>query len=598
MWRCGILFLILSLLFNLSSIFANQESSLDLEPIVVSKSKIHLLNPYSLEFGNLTGTYSSSPIESLVFSPLDLESRSPQQDIQTDFSLRGSTFQGVSLLLDGQRINDPQTAHYNCDIPLTREDIEKIEVAPGASSSLFGPDAIGGAINILFKEPRENKIAIELGGGSFQTKSGLFSITRKKENLGVRFSLESQESDGFSYDTDFKKFTGRLDSILDIPYGEFNFGLGYLEKEFGAYDFYTPGLGFPSFEWTKTYLFNTGIILDKEGLIIKPNFLWRRHYDKFMLDKTGVRSTYLNHHQSDVYTPNLYFQKDTEVLGKIGCGLEYGQERIISTNLGKHGRNHKSVFMDENKDLTPRFSFGLSGRWDDFAGFDSIYTGALNLKFRLTEKGEFSLGMGKNIRIPSFTELYYSDPTTSGNPNLCAEKALNYQCGYSYKEGRLSAGITFFLRQEKDLLDWIKRTPGQAKWQIENITEAQVKGIEDYLKFNLNQYFSIDSNYTYIDKRIDDHSYLYKYGPNYASHLVNAVFSFHLPFGLQSISATYKKRPGRDGWFLLNTHFSYNFRKNSQLFLEISNLLNVGYQEIVGIPQPGRWAEVGVRMEW
>jgi len=320
MFRCGIFAFIL--LVNFGFVFADQEASLDLEPIVISKNKVHPLEAYTLASKDLKESTLSSPFETLSLLPLDLESRSPQQDIQTDFSLRGSTFQGVLLLLDGQRINDPQTAHYNCDIPLTREDIEKIEVVPGVSSSLFGPDAIGGAVNILFKKPQENKIVIELGAGSYQEKYSLFSISRKKENSGIRFSLERQESGGFSYDTDFKKFTGRLDSILDIPYGEFNLGLGYLEKEFGAYDFYTPGLGFPSFEWTKTYLFNTGIILDKEGLIIKPNFLWRRHYDKFMLDKTGLRSKYLNHHQSDVYTPNLYFQKDTEVFGKIGWGLE------------------------------------------------------------------------------------------------------------------------------------------------------------------------------------------------------------------------------------------------------------------------------------
>jgi len=587
------------LLVHSGFVFADQESSLNLEPIVISKNKADLLEAYTLESEDLKESTLSSLFERLNLLPLDIESRSPQQDIQTDFSLRGSTSQGVLLLFDGQRINDPQTAHYNCDIPLTREDIEKIEVVPGVSSSLFGPDAIGGTVNILFKAPRENKIVIELKGGSYQTKSGIFSISRKKDNLGLRLSLERQESAGFSYDTDFKKFTGRLDSILDVPCGEFNFGFGYLEKEFGAYDFYTPGLDFPSFEWTKTYLLNTGIVLDKlDSFILKPNFLWRRHYDKFMLDKTGLRSQYLNHHQSDVYTPSLYLEKDTEVLGKIGWGLEYGQERIISTNLGQHERNHKSIFMDENKDLNSQFSLGLSGRWDDFTGFESVYTGALNLKFRLSEKSEFHFGMGKNIRIPSFTELYYSDPTTSGNPDLCAEDALNYQFGYIYNEGKLSAGLTFFLRQEKDMLDWIKRTPDQAKWQIENITEAQVKGIEDYLKFDLNQYFTIDSNYTYIDKHIDDHSYLYKYGPNYASHLINTLFSFHLPFGMQSISATYKKRPGRGGWFLLNTYFSYNFRKNSQLFLEMSNLLNVEYQEIVGIPQPGRCLQTGVRMEW
>jgi outer membrane receptor protein involved in Fe transport len=73
---------------------------------------------------------------------------------------------------------------------------------------------------------------------------------------------------------------------------------------------------------------------------------------------------------------------------------------------------------------------------------------------------------------------------------------------------------------------------------------------------------------------------------------------FKLPFGVQTIGFTYKKKPLRDGWFILNTGFSYNLNKNSQIFFKITNLLNVEYQEIEGIPQPGRWIESGLRFEW
>jgi len=598
MFRCGILFLILSLLFNLSSIFANQESPLDLGPIVVSKSKIHLLNPYSLEFGNLTDTYSSSPIESLIFSPLDLQSRSLKEGIQSDFSLRGSTFQGVLLLLDGQRINDPQTAHHNADLPLTKEDIERIEVIPGVGSSLFGPDAMGGAVNFIVKKPKTKNMVLELSAGSHEAKSGIFSISDKIENLGFRFSLEREESDGFRYDTDFKKFTTRLDSSMDLPCGEFNLGMGYLEKEFGAYDFYTPGLGYPSKEWTKTYLFNTGIILDKEGLIIKSNFLWRRHYDKFMLDKTQIRTTYLNHHRTDIFTPNIYFQKEVEGVGRVGLGLEYGQEQINSTNLGMRNRKHRSIFMDESKDLTQRISFGLSGRWDDFDGFESIYTGSVNARYRLSKEDSLHFGISRNMRVPSFTELYYNDPTSIGNIGLAAEKALNYEIGYDYIKDGLSLGTTFFLRYEEDCIDWIKRTPTQTKWQVENITKGEVTGIESYLNLAFNKRFSLISNYTYINKSIDGQGYLYKYGANYIRHLVNTTLTFSLPFGTQGIGLTYKKRPQRDGWVLLQANLNYSLNKHSQVFCKITNLLNVKYQEIKGIPQPGRWIELGLRFEW
>lgn len=596
--RCVLFFIII--VFNVFHLgLCAEDFSWDLGSIVISKSQVHLLNPYILDIAKQPNLIFNSVIESLSFSPLDLQSRSLKGGIQADFSLRGSTFQGVLILMDGSRINDPQTGHHNCDIPLTKEDIERIEIIPAVGSSIFGPDAIGGAINILTKKPKEKKWVLEFTGGQYQTKSGLLSLTEKIDNLGIRFSLENQESAGFYKDTDFKKFTTTLNSSLDIPDGEFDINLGYLEKEFGAYDFYTPALGYPSKEWTKTYLLNCGLSLNRQGFMMKPNFLWRRHFDKFMLDKTQVRSRYLNHHRTDVFIPNIYFQKELGILGRMGLGLEYGQERINSTNLGKHKRKHKSIFMDESKDLTPKLSLGLSFRSDDYDDFNQEYTGSLNLRYKLSEKNEFHFGVSRNIRLPSFTELYYNDPTTLGDAGLSEEKSLNYQVGYDYKKEGLSWGTAFFFRQEKDFIDWIKRSPNQAKWQVENITESEVFGIENCLRLKINQNFSLDSNYTYIDKRINDRGYLYKYGPNYIQHLINTTFSLNLPFGvLDHIGFTYKKKPNRDGWLLLNTRLSYNLNKNSQIFLNISNLLNVEYQEIEGIPQPGRWAEAGLRFQW
>jgi outer membrane receptor protein involved in Fe transport len=49
---------------------------------------------------------------------------------------------------------------------------------------------------------------------------------------------------------------------------------------------------------------------------------------------------------------------------------------------------------------------------------------------------------------------------------------------------------------------------------------------------------------------------------------------------------------------LLNARLNYNLNKHSSLFLDVTNLCNVEYQEIEGIPQPGRWVEGGFRLEW
>lgn len=592
---CG-LFIIL---FIFASFYVYAQEAMDLDKIIVSKSKIYTYQEYCLEAEDIASLPYNSLIEYFSVLPLDSQSRSAKGGIQSDFSIRGSNFTGVLFLINGQRINDPQTAHHNSDIPFTKEDIREINILPGVSSSLFGPDAIGGAVNIILNKPKENKLVFESSYGSYHSWSGLTSISRVEGDLGIRFSVEKEKAGAFIYDRDFDNFTSSFSSFLDIPLGELAINFGYQDKEFGAFDFYTPYLGFPSREWTKTYLIDSTVTLEKDGFIIKPNFLWRRHFDKFVLDETQVRSKYLNYHRSDVYAPNIYLQRPGLALGDLGLGLGYSQESIRSTNLGKHSRSHQSIFLDDSKNLTDRLSLGLSARFDNFDGFGEVASGSANLKLLASDFNAFSLGISRNIRIPSFTELYYNDPTTIGNPDLSEEESLNYQLGYEYNDkGSLSFGAMGFFRREDNFIDWVKYSATQAKWEAENITEAKVSGVEAFLKFKINQYLDISSNYTYVNKIIDDQGLIYKYGPSYTKHLWNNLLSIKLPFGKQGIGLGYNKKPGRNSYLLVNTRFSYDINNYTQAFLIITNLTNTAYEEIDGVPQPGRWFEAGVRLEW
>ncbi|MCX5706880.1 MAG: TonB-dependent receptor [Candidatus Omnitrophica bacterium] len=593
-------FVFILILFGcLSLAEAGENQPETLEKIVITKERVYLTQAYSLKSVNFSTLAFDSPVEALNVTPLDLQARSPQAGIQTDFSLRASNFQGVLILLNSQRINDPQTGHHNSDIPLTTEDLEKIDLIPGTGSSLFGSDSIGGAINFIVKKPEVRKIVLEVSGGQHKTFSGLFSATEKINNLGVRISVENKESLGFSEDTDYKKFTSNIASSLDIPDGEINLNYGYQDKEFGAYDFYTPGKGYESKEWTKTHLLDTGLKLNKAGFLIKPNFLWRRHHDKFMLDKTMIRSSSVNHHRTDILTPNIYFQKELEKIGRLGLGLEYGEEKISSDSLGHHTRRHSSLFLDNAKDLTDKLSFGLSWRFDDYNSSEKVYTGSINLRYQILVDSYLRFGVSRSMRLPSFTELYYSDDGyTVGNVNLSSEKSMNYETGFDFKKERLSGGITFFLRDERNFIDWIQNTSSPVRWQAKNISDAKVFGIEERLKLEINKIISLDANYTYINKDADDSGYIYKYGANYIRHLFNAECMLKLPFGTQSIGFTYKKKPVRGGWWLVNTRLNYSLNKQAQIFLAVTNLFNVEYQEIEGIPQPGRWVEGGLRLNW
>ncbi|MDD5771501.1 MAG: TonB-dependent receptor plug domain-containing protein, partial [Candidatus Omnitrophica bacterium] len=296
---CGLIIFNIFLAAVLSP--ASAGLSQELEPLVIVKQKQLLLNEYSTDNDQDEAFNYQSEVESLVNLPVDMQSRALTSGIEAGFSLRGSTTQQVLVLLDGQRINEPQTSYYNSDIPFTKEDISGISVIPGAGSGLFGPDAIGGAINFALEAPRKKGMVLESATGSNRNGYGLFSVSEKLDELGLRFSVEDSQSRGFRQDTDYKKFTSSLSSSYEFAQGSWHNYFGYQDKDFGAYDFYTPGQGYPSREETRTYLLDSGLDLDYEGFLVKPNFLWRRHYDKFTLDETGVRSTSVNQHRTDVF---------------------------------------------------------------------------------------------------------------------------------------------------------------------------------------------------------------------------------------------------------------------------------------------------------
>jgi vitamin B12 transporter len=587
-------FFITIILFFPSVAYASAGASLELDTLVITQQKPFLLNTYSSDNQETSAFNFQSTLKNLSNLPLDLQSRALESGIQSDFSLRGSTYSQVLILLNGQRINDPQTAHHNGDIPFTKEDIGQIEVIPGAGSSLFGPDAIGGAVNFTLKKPNEKSRVWEFAAGNQRNGYGLLSLSDRFGDLGLRVSVEDAQSRGFRDDTDYKKFTAALATDWQLPLGDWENNFGYQEKGFGAYDFYTPGMGFPSREWTKTYLFNSGLNLNPDGFLIKPNFMWRRHFDKFALDE---RVANYNDHRTDMFVPSVYLQKEAGLFGKVGLGLEAAQEKITSTSLGKHDRQQQSLYLDDRLKLGEFWDLSFSLRLDNFSDYDPAYTGSLALKFKLNEQAALNCGVSRSLRVPSFTELYYNDTTTLGNASLAPEQAWNYQTGFEVKADALSWGLVFFLRQEEQMIDWVRKDSAQ-KWQARNFTDDQVFGVECSLRKKINRLLNLDANYTYTDKAIDNQGYLYKYGPNYARHLVNAVFSLDLPFGRQEIGLNYKKRPGRDGWFLLNAGLNYNLNKNSKIFLSSTNILNVEYQDIAGIPQSGRYIQAGLRLSW
>src|SRR5579875_3639284 len=140
----------------LTTTFA-QEKNNDLDPVTITTS----LAP---ERTSQTGRdifvikgdrFADLPVHSidelLRYLPgIEIQSRGPM-GAQSDIVLRGGTFQQVLVILDGLRLNDPNSGHFTSYIPIAPSEIDRIEILKGASSAIYGSEAVGGVINIVTK---------------------------------------------------------------------------------------------------------------------------------------------------------------------------------------------------------------------------------------------------------------------------------------------------------------------------------------------------------------------------------------------------------------------------------------------------------------
>src|ERR1019366_2955067 len=99
-------------------------------------------------------------------SALDLRQRSPGA-LQADVSIRGATFGQTLVLLNGFRMDDVQTGHFNLDLPVPLEMLSSVEVLKGSGSALYGSDAIGGVINARTAPLDPGELRLLGGAGNF-----------------------------------------------------------------------------------------------------------------------------------------------------------------------------------------------------------------------------------------------------------------------------------------------------------------------------------------------------------------------------------------------------------------------------------------------
>lgn len=585
-------------ILSYSFIFAEQPYSL--EKIVVRPDKDcirtdSIKNNYSAQIVT-SSEIKEKNLSSFVdvfdyISGVDLRYRGTS-GIQGDLSLRGSTYEQVAVLIDGVNAIDPQTGHHNLDIPLTVFDIERVEVMKEGTSSLYGAGPQAGSINIITKKPQEKALHLNTLFGEHALNGCAFSFGLPQENLSSRFSFDHQISKAARANTDYEYKTASLYLNKDFDNAALDTLFGYQKKDFGADSFYS-NLFPEEEEHTETFFLKTGLDYTLNRGSTNNNLFFRKHRDKFILQRNNPTS--VNYHTTYVYGLNSNLALLTD-LGDFIFGLDTGRDEIYSTNLGKHTRLHEAGSIGFIPELSDKLSLDTRVRLDHYQKWGEQESFNLGASYSISDRLKFKGSIARSFRIPSFTELYYSDAANKGNADLKLEKSDNLNLGINFMPGPLDLGIGCFYRRGKNLIDWTRNSTSDP-WQATNLGRVDFQGIE--LSAKLKPHLVFSYNYTHADKKAG--GFFSKYALDILKHQLILEISppfFGLNFNWQ---LSYNQRYYGETYFIGNIYIGKKFNKNNfslEPFIRIDNLSDTKYTEVSGVLQPGRWFKSGLKFEW
>ena len=532
----------------------------------------------------------NSNVDYLQLDPqIDLQQRAPN-GVQADLSIDGSTFAETLVLLNGLRINDAQTAHHNMDIPIPLEAISNIEVLHGAGSTLYGSDAMGGAVNFITAPANATELRIRAGGGNqgFNQEHVLASLLVR--DWSETIAADRDFSSGFIRDRDYRSSSASSETRFKSSLGQTDIVFAGSDRPFGADQFYG---NFPSWERTKNWFASGEQDL---GERTTAAFGYRRHTDEFVLIRDNP-SIYENNHIDASWQAALRRDDRLSDAATLSYGGESQGDRITSNNLGEHARNREALYANLDFRTLRRFSLSAGAREELFSGGTNVFAPAVAASFWLRQDLKLRASVSRGFRLPTYTDLYYSDPTTVGDPALKPESTWNVEAGLDWDPmQRVSTGLTFFRRWDSNLIDYVQTAPGSL-YQATNITSLHFTGVEAHTLFRLPRQQEIRLAYTFLHgDQLLEPGVVSRYVFNYPSH--NAVFSWTGAWRDWLVART------RVGVTQRFEHQAYpvwdlSVARNSGLmrpYLQLANLGNTGYEEIPGVLMPSRSVIAGMEL--
>jgi iron complex outermembrane receptor protein len=517
---------------------------------------------------------------------------------QADLYIRGGGFDQTLLLIDGVKMDDAQTGHHTMNAALPIEVIERIEIVKGPAARVFGQNAFTGAINIVTKKSLENTVSANLELGSFHQLNGNVTAGIELDNSSHILHAGKVSSAGYRNNSDYDNSNYFYKSTFNKATLPIDIIATFMERRFGAQNFYTNNPSFNEYEETQNSLvaFSTSIITN--NLKIQPRVYWRRNQDIFLLRRFEP-AFYRNFHITNKVGAEANASYASK-LGITGFGLDLSQYYISSNNLGERQRFMATVFLEHRFNLIDgRLDVTPGAALTYFSDFNFRAFPGLDIGFEITPDLRAYGNIGYTYRIPTYTDLYYNDPVTSGNPDLEPEEAFAQELGIKYLGGKWSLTLALFNRDSENLIDYVRESTGDDVFTATNIREVNTRGLEFDAAYNfkLSKFTqTLSLGYSYIEDDIfEQNEDLSRYSLNTLRNQFTTRLSTRFFKNLsQNLVFKYGERNNGDDFNVLDFSIVYAF-KQMQLTLTASNILNEDYIETGFVPMPPSNVLFGLR---
>ena len=533
---------------------------------------------------------------------------------QSSLFIRGMESNHTVVLLNGRRLPPGLAGIYQLEF-LDVSTLESVQIIRGAASSLYGSDALAGAIDLRSTDARyveKNTISSFAEGGSFSTFRTGHKITLRDGRVGIALDTSYLETDNDRPSSAYDNGVIRGNIAYEIADGVYLDVLGYIQDSFTEVPGSSLSPAFPEQQINRN-----------QSSLFSPRFSMQRDDWDFSVFYSRTENA-LEATRDLFFNDNLLEQVGNEAeaifnwhptkeatytLGAGYYGYEFERTPLIPGpfNLpSEFAFAYNSVFAQADLELPWNFHLLTSGRYDDHDSFESKATYTAQLSHEIEATGTTLFGkVATGYKAPSGQDFIFLAPTI--NPaTIQPEESITRELGIrqTILNERSSVALTYFQNDVDNLIDVDPFT-----FVDPAIVDAESQGFELEFVYSPCENVRFYSNATWLDTEIIDGQYLGGFGGAPGDSLPRRP-EFVLSGGLvvsgdrwkagAEIRGAYERldSPGvyLDDYTVARIFGSYEINETIEIYGRLENVFDLEYETTTGFEAAGFGVFGGVRV--